>query len=190
MLRLDHRFSDKTTLSFAPTSIDAVNTAPLASSGNYLPGPAAADLLTGQWRIELLHISSSTLLNEFKFGFNRSTADTTDLNQTGAPYAFSVSGFTTLNNNRISIGVGNSFSGIDNLTWVKGRHTVKAGVEIRRVQLNQGNTEAGTVAFASLAAFEANQVSTATLNGAFPDQWPAQDAILRLSAGRIQMTRS
>lgn len=45
---------------------------------------------------------------------------------------------------------------------------VKAGVEIRRVQLNQGNTEAGTIAFASLSAFQANQVSTATLNGALP----------------------
>jgi hypothetical protein len=51
---------------------------------------------------------------------------------------------------------------------MKGRHAVKAGVEIRRVELNQGNTQAGTVVFASLAAFDANQVSTASLNGALP----------------------
>lgn len=107
-------------------------------------------------------------MNEFKFGFNRSTADTYDINQTGIPYVISVSGFTSLNNNRVSIGVGNSFSYIDNLTWVKGRHTLKAGVEIRRIQLNQGNTEAGTVTYASLPAFDKNQVSTATLNGNLP----------------------
>ena len=45
---------------------------------------------------------------------------------------------------------------------------MKAGVEIRRIQLNQGNTEAGTVVFASTTAFDANQVSTASLNGALP----------------------
>ena len=54
-------------------------------------------------------------------------------------------GLSGLNNNRVSIGVGNSFSEIDNVTWIKGRHTLKAGAEVRRIQLNQGNTEAGTI---------------------------------------------
>ena len=97
--------------------------------------------------IELLHIFSPTLVNEFKFGFNRGTADTFDVNLTGIPYVISVNGLTNLNNNKTSIGVGNSFSEIDNLTWIKNRHTIKAGVEIRRIQLNQGNTEAGTVSY-------------------------------------------
>jgi hypothetical protein len=65
----------------------------------------------------------------------RSTADTYDINQTGIPYALSVSGFTSLNNNKVSIGAGNSFSCVDNLTWVKDRHTLKAGVEIYLVAL-------------------------------------------------------
>ena len=34
--------------------------------------------------------------------------------------------------------------------------------------MNQGNTEAGTVTYASLPAFDKNQVSTATLNGTLP----------------------
>ena len=168
MVRLDQRISDKTT-AFARFNIDrAVNTQPLASSGTYLADRQQLTSAPVNGAIELLHISSAALANEIKFGFNRGTADTTDINATGVPYAISVSGLTTLNNNRISTGVGNSFSEIDNLTWLKGRHTVKAGVEIRRIQLNQGNTEAGTVVFASLAAFDANQVSTASLNGALP----------------------
>jgi hypothetical protein len=169
MLRLDHRFSEKTT-AFVRFNIDrAVNTQPLASSGNYLADQQQLTSAPVNGAIELLHIFSPTLVNESKFGFNRGTADTTNINQTGLPYTFAVSGaFTTLNNNKVSTGVGNSFSEIDNLTWIKGRHTLKSGVEIRRVQLNQGNTESGTVVFPSTAAFDANQVSTASLNGALP----------------------
>jgi hypothetical protein len=169
MFRLDQRFSEKTT-AFLRFNIDrAVNTQPLASSGNYLADRQQLTSAPVNGGVELLHIFSPTLVNEAKFGLNRGTADTTDINQTGLPYTFAVSGaFTTLNNNKVSTGVGNSFSEIDNLTWIKGRHTLKAGVEIRRVQLNQGNTESGTVVFPSTAALDADEVSTASLNGALP----------------------
>jgi Carboxypeptidase regulatory-like domain/TonB dependent receptor len=168
MVRLDQHFSAATT-AFLRLNLDrAVNTQPLASAGNYLLDQQQLTSAPVNGAIELLHIFSPSLVNEFKFGFNRGTADTFDINQTGIPYAIAVSGFTSLNNNKLSTGVGNSFSELDNITWVKGRHTLKAGVEIRRIQLNQGNTEAGTVSFASTAAFDANQVSTATLNGTLP----------------------
>jgi hypothetical protein len=169
MIRLDQVFSEKTT-AYLRFNIDrSVNTQPLATSGNYLADRQQLTSAPVNGAIELLHIFSTSLVNEVKFGFNRGTADTTDINQTGLPYTFAVSGaFTTLNNNKVSTGVGNSFSEIDNLTWIKGRHTVKTGVEIRRIQLNQGNTETGTVVFPSTTAFDADQVSTASLNGALP----------------------
>jgi hypothetical protein len=168
MFRLDHRFSDKTTI-FVRANIDeAVSLAPLASSGAYLEDQQQLSSSPVNSGIELLHIFSPTLLNEVKFGFNRSTAFTSDINQTGSLYAISVAGFTTLNNNRLSTGVGNSFSGIDNATWIRGRHTVKAGVEIRRIQMNQGTGSSGTVSFPSADAFAANDVSTASLTGELP----------------------
>ena len=168
MIRLDQRLSESTS-AFVRFNIDrAVNTQPLASAGNYLGDRQQLTSAPVNGAIELLHIFSTSLVNEFKFGFNRGTANTADINTTGLPYAVSVSGFTTLANDKVSIGAGNSFSEIDNLTWVKDRHVVKAGVEIRRIQLNQGNTEAGTIVFASTAAFDVNQVSTASLNGALP----------------------
>jgi hypothetical protein len=168
MVRLDQHFSEKTT-AYARFNFDrAVDTQPLASSGQYLNDQQQLTSAPVNGGIELMHVFSPNLVNEAKFGFNRSTANTIDLNHTGIPYAVSISGFTTLNNNRVSIGAGNSFAGIDNLTWIKGHHTVKAGVEIRRIQMNQGNTEAGTIAFVSTSAFDANQVSTASLNGALP----------------------
>jgi hypothetical protein len=168
MFRLDQNFSDRTTV-FLRFNIDrAANRQPLASSNQYLADQVLQTSGPVNGAIDLLHVFSPTLVNEFKFGFNRGTADTFDINQTGIPYVISVNGLTNLNNNRTSIGVGNSFSEIDNLTWTKSRHTIKAGVEIRRIQLNQGNTEAGTISYASLAAFEANQVNTASLNGTLP----------------------
>jgi Carboxypeptidase regulatory-like domain len=168
MIRLDQRFSEKTT-AFVRFNFDrAVNTQPLASSGNYLEDLQQLTSAPVNGAIELLHVFNPNLVNEFKFGYNRGTANTYDLNHTANPYAVSVSGFTTLNNNRISTGVGNSFSWIDNLTWIKSRHTLKAGVEIRRIQLNQGNTESGTITYASTAAFDTNSVSSATLNGTLP----------------------
>jgi hypothetical protein len=170
MFRLDHRFSDRTT-AFVRANIDrAVNTQPngsLADRQELTSSPTNA-------AVELLHIFSPTFVNEAKFGFNRSTAYTTNINQTGSLYAFLVAGLTTLNNNRVSAGAGNTFAEIDNATWVKGRHTLKAGVEIRRVQMNQGTGSSGTVVYAATPtltatqAFAANVVSTATLTGTLP----------------------
>lgn len=168
MFRVDHRFSDNTTVFVRANVDEALSNAPLASSGAYLDDKQQLTSSPVNAAIELLHVFSATLVNEAKFGFNRSTADTSNVNQTNALYSFAVSGFTALNSDKISTGVGNSFSGIDNVTWIKGRHTVKAGVEIRRIELNQGNSASGTVSFASAAAFGADQVSTATLTGALP----------------------
>lgn len=168
MVRVDQHVSDRTT-GFVRFNFDrAVNTQPLASGGSYLNDRQQLKSGPVNGAVELLHVFSNNLVNEAKVGFNRSTAFTIDINHTEIPYAVSVSGFTGLSNNRVSTGVGNSFSELDNITWTHGRHTVKAGVEVRRVQLNQGNTEAGTIAYASTAALDANKVSTATLNGALP----------------------
>lgn len=169
MFRLDHRFSDRTT-AFVRVNIDqAVSNVPLGSSSQYLGDQTRSTSSPVNSIVELLRVFSPTLLNEVKFGFNRSTAINTNINHTGLVYAISVpAAFTTLNNNRVSTGVGNSFSGIDNMTWVNGRHVIKAGAEVRRIQMNQGSTANGTISFASIDAFAANQVNTANLTSALP----------------------
>ena len=168
MIRLDHRFSDRTTV-FLRVNVDrAQSSAPLANSGQYLRDTQVLNSGPVNAAIELLHVFSPTFINEVKFGFNRSTAYTTNVNQTDALYSFSVPGFTTLNNDRISSGAANTFAGIDNLTKVAGRHVRKAGIEIRRIQMNQGKTASGTVSFASLNGFAADEVDTATFTEALP----------------------
>ena len=42
---------------------------------------------------------------------------------------------------RLTLKIGTTYGVIDNFTWIHGRHTFKAaGMEIRRVRLNQGQT--------------------------------------------------
>jgi hypothetical protein len=168
MFRLDHRFSKSTTF-FGRVNIDeAYSNVPLASSGQYLNGKTESTSAPANGVLQLLHLFSPTLLNETKFGFNRSTAVTTTLGQTSSIYAISVPGFTTLNGNRQSTGAGNTFSFIDDVAWVEGRQLVKAGIQVRRVQMNQGSAANGAISFASTGAFASNQVSTASLTSALP----------------------
>ncbi|HZR28208.1 MAG TPA: carboxypeptidase regulatory-like domain-containing protein [Terriglobales bacterium] len=170
MIRLDQHFTDKST-AFLRFNMDAaVSSVPLGTLNdrqdtNSRPVNAV---------MEFLHIFSPTLVNEAKAGFNRGTVVATNLNHNGLPFSVSVPGFTTQNNNQDRIGVGNSFSWIDNLTWVHGRHIIKAGIEVRRIQLQQGNTASGSIAFSktpdlnALDAFAANQVNAASFAAALP----------------------
>ena len=163
-VRLDQHFTDKTT-AFLRFNMDAaVSSVPLGNLNdrqetNSRPVNAV---------IEFLHIFSSTLVNEAKAGFNRGTVVATNLNHNGLPFSVSVPGFTTQNNNQGRVGVGNSLSWIDNVTWVKDKHVIKAGAEIRRIQLQQGNTASGSISFLSPDAFAANQVNAASFAAALP----------------------
>src|SRR5262249_39130855 len=107
------------------------------------------------------------VMNEVKFGFTRSTAITTNVNTTGLVYAVS-SPFTTLSNNRVGHGVGNSYSWLDNVTWVTGKHVIKSGAEVRRIQMNQGSSMNGRISFPTVDALVNNQVSSASLTNDQP----------------------
>lgn len=169
IVRLDHSFSSRDTADIRFNFDAAVSRAPfVGSNGTYTNDTQEIASRPVNGVIEHLHVFSPAWVNELKFGFNRGNVYTTNRASTGLPYAFAVSGLTTLNNNQYRIGVGNSFSYIDNLTWVHGPHTVKLGAEIRRIQLNQGNTANGTVTYSSLLLFAANSVSSSTFAAPLP----------------------
>jgi hypothetical protein len=67
--------------------------------------------------------------------------------------------FITLNDNTADIEIGTTFGVVDNLTWTHGRHAFKAGMEIRRVRLNQGQTADNVLSFAN-----ETDMTTATLS--------------------------
>ena len=168
MVRFDQIFTQKTTAYLRFNYDAALTTVPLGTSGLYLSDLQQSISRPVNGVIEMLQTFSSNWVNEVKFGFNRSTADRNNLSALGSPYSIAVPGFTKLNTNQVNIGVGNTFGWIDNATWVRGRHTVKFGGEVRRIQLDQGNTANGTVTYSSLTAFAANQVNAATYAAELP----------------------
>ena len=170
MLRLDHHFSPKTTAYVRFNYDRSVDTQPFSAAATDLAQRVSTPV---NGALEVLHIFRSDLVDEVKFGFNRATDNTFNLNKTGVAYQIAISsgpgpGFVSENYNYGSIYVGNTFSGIDNLTWVHGQHTFKAGVEVRSIQLNQESGEHGKVTFSTLEQLAANRVKKASLTGALP----------------------
>ena len=102
------------------------------------------------------------------------------------PYSVSTNDFVTLNNTSADIEVGSTYGAIDNLTWVHGRHAFKAGLEIRRVRLNQGQTSNNALTFGddySLATATLSQIDyirPVVLSSAAPD------FLYAVFSGRIQ----
>jgi hypothetical protein len=170
MLRLDHHFSARNT-GFLRFNYDrSVNSQPASNAATDLQQRVTTPI---NGVLEWLHIFSPNLTNEAKFGYNRATSNTYNSSDTGSVYQIAIStgpgpGFGAQNYDYNSIYVGNTFSGIDNLTWLHGRQTIKAGAEVRRVQLNQHYGEHGTVTFSSLQQLAANKVAKASLSGALP----------------------
>ena len=170
MLRLDQHFSAATT-GFMRFNYDrSVDTQPLSAAATDLQQRVSAPV---NGALELLHIFSPSLVNEAKFGFNRATSNTYNLNKTGILYQIAIStgpgpGFITQNYDYDSIYVGNSFSWLDNLTWIQGRHTFKFGGEIRHIQLNQSYGEHGKITFSTVEDLAANLVTKASLTGSLP----------------------
>ena len=173
MLRLDQHFSSKTT-GFMRFSYDrSVDTQPVSVSATDLQTKVSTPV---NGALELLYVFSPRLVNETHAGFNRSTNNAYNYSDSGNIYQIKIAtgpgvGFATQNYNYITIYAGNSYSGNDNLTWVHDRHTVKAGFEYRRIQLNQQTPQHGTITFSTVEALASNSstgVSSASLTGALP----------------------
>jgi hypothetical protein len=170
MVRLDQRFSENTT-AFMRFNFDrSVDTQPVSAAATDLQQRVSAPV---NGALELLHIFSPTLVNETKFGFNRATSNTYNSGKNGTFYEMVIAngpgpGFITQNYDYDSIYVGNSFSWIDNVTWIHGHHTLKFGAEVRRIQVNQEYGEHGKITFSTAEDMAADLVTKASLTGALP----------------------
>jgi hypothetical protein len=170
MLRLDQHFSPRNTAFLRFNYDRSVNAQPASAAATYLQQRVTAPV---NGALEFLHIFSPRLVNESKAGVNRATSNTYNSSPTGSIFQIAVSGgpgpgLIPQNYSYNSIYAGNSFSGIDDLTLVRGRQTFKFGVEFRRIQMNQNYGEHGTVTFASLQSLAADIVKKASLTGALP----------------------
>jgi Carboxypeptidase regulatory-like domain len=151
-IRADHQFSSKNNF-FARFSFDNLDT--------LQPGlvPTFDQKVTSFSRnlsLSDTHVFSTRLINEFRFGFNRTAGGqelavkgldfagpvglqgvTTDPNKQGVP-SFTISTFATVYGQPLSVlsRRDNTFQYVDNLTYTRGNHNLKFGGLFTRYQFN------------------------------------------------------
>jgi hypothetical protein len=168
-VKVDYNASQHDTLSLRYNIADSFTSTQYGiATGQVSPSTSRNHLLKGTWN----HLISTTLLNEFGVAFNRPQTDslgggggfpvfqcsafwgcnpTKDFGATPGPALFS--------NRRPQ----HSIQFLDTLSWVRGRHTVKAGLDIRHVVTHDALDPQEFLAFDGITLFsqaQALQLST------------------------------
>lgn len=154
--RIDYRFNDNNTI-FGRYNIDNGVT---SSPRSVLAGDVTNDSFRpSNFVLQYQRVFSPTVVNEAKAGVNRSTLLRNTLGP--VPASIAVAGFMTLNQTNRLIEAGTSYSILDNLTVIRGSHTLKFGGEIRRAHVNVADPALNSlsVTYANRPAFLANQVN-------------------------------
>jgi hypothetical protein len=157
MARVDHRINDKHSVffRFAMTDglISLIRNGLLETRDSYI----RPSNVTTQWQ----QIWTPAMVNEVKLGFNRSALTRNDVGL--IPEGVAIPGFTSTQPTTYIIEKPSAYSVVDNLSWIRGRHTIKMGGEIRRIHLNVGNGPATSVAFANLDSFLRNSLNSVSI---------------------------
>jgi hypothetical protein len=161
MARFDYRFDDATTFYARYSVDDAFIDVPTSLLQTQQTAVRPTNVV-----LDLLHVFSSTLINEVKAAVNRPAYHLYIPSNVASDV--NVAGLSSLSFPFTNIQVPTSYSVIDNLTLVRGRHTIKAGVEVRRVHLNEGNSALGQISFATLDDFLHNRLNSADFTGELP----------------------
>jgi Carboxypeptidase regulatory-like domain/TonB dependent receptor-like, beta-barrel len=148
MFRLDHTFTDRTSI-FARINIDDANsTSPLDTLGG-VDNPL---IRPSNYVVQLTHTFSSTIVNELRGGINRSalhhyqngTCPQSTANGLPGTICADVSGpFDGPSDSQLDEEVGTTIDGYDDLTIVRGRHTIKMGIGVERHRLNNSDEIVG-----------------------------------------------
>jgi hypothetical protein len=161
MFRFDQRFSDNTTMFVRYNNDDLLKLTPSTMGNKTRLGIRPQNVV-----IQLQRVFSPTVINETKVGMNRSGYHNGNVGIT--PVVITGLGFDDLSANTLDIEIGTSWNYVDNLSIMRGRHTWKMGVEIRRIWLN--NTSIAlpvtTLTYISNANFINNVADSISANGA------------------------
>ena len=158
MARFDYRFNDANTAYVRYNIDNAYIDTPTDALGTHNVIPH----VPSNFIIELQHIFSPSTYDEVKFGINR--ANYHNWTYGTSPVAVSPGPFDGVSDTSLDTEVGTTFSYIDDLTMVRGRHTFKVGVDIRRIRLNNsGNTlTTSTLSYDTAQDFIDNTAASAT----------------------------
>ena len=150
--RVDHRFSNAMTM-FGRYNFDNAD----------IVSPSDTGFITNQLRpknftLQLQRIFSSSVVNELKFGYNASLRN--ELRDGPNDVQISVPGFVALTGAREIVEDGRTFSVIDDLAIVRGRHNFKMGGEIRRIFVDVGEGTTTSLSYQSRPNFQANRLES------------------------------
>jgi hypothetical protein len=162
MVRFDHYFSDRTTAFVRFNADEAVES---ITTGNLIV-QAKYDTKFNNGVLSLSHVFAPSLINDLKFGVNQTIYHQASVSP--LPFGVSVSGFSSMTGSSTTDDPSKTFDLIDNLSWAKGRHVLKFGFETRWIFLNQGSSASGTLTWNSTAAFETNNLGSATYTAILP----------------------
>jgi hypothetical protein len=168
LVRMDYKISDKTLLyGRAQRDISLVD----APNGAGVPFDKVRTINhPGNYFIALQQSLSQTMSNDAKVFVNRAPF----INPQASPLNYSVAtnNWVTINNINADHEVGTTFGVIDNLTWARGRHTFKTGMEIRRIRLNQGKTADNNLSFVdNSGSLDSGFVNAALYGVTFTAPW-------------------
>jgi hypothetical protein len=118
--------------------------------------------------IDVQNTFSPRFLNDFKYGFNRTVS--LEGQSTQLPFLLSISPFSTLDTSSGTTRNDNSFSFIDDATFLRGKHTIKAGVTFLAMQENKAspNSPDWELTYNSTQDFLNNLIAQDYFRGANP----------------------
>lgn len=198
-VKIDHRLNDKNNL-MARVSISRQN---VPSTGNFVYSPQVQLFNIVNAALSDTHVFTPTVVNELRFGFNRANTSATatmaqqanDFTAKAGLASGPIFGFPTLNWNTLgqsqggatefssfsgsktNFGFENSFQYADNLSIIRGAHTFKTGVNIRRFRFDRLLSVPANGNYYFGATYTAN-ASLATVGGL-----PYADFLLGLPTG-------
>jgi Carboxypeptidase regulatory-like domain len=189
-LRVDYRFNQKHSAYFRFFRDQASNLQPDGVTGRQI----SIKQIPQNGVVALTSVLSSTLLNEFKFGYNGAYSrivgvapivNGIDLSNLSFNISGSVAGFAlpgqgsnagvavpggliranSAQNGRAQPYTPYSLSFIDNVNWTHGNHSVKIGGEVRPLRIYTDRLGGTTYTFASINSFLSNSLQSAQFLG-------------------------
>jgi len=168
LVRIDHRLSDNTNF-FARFNIDEVA---LSSPSGSLLDKALTDAIPLNGTLNLSHVFSPTMFNVLQLGVNRvhakNSTNSNLFNQTGLYNSINIPGITKLNQGTSAVKSPTSYSAKDDFSWNRGAHSIKAGVEIKRILYNYSQVPENNLSFSTIPNFIANRLDQVALIGGVP----------------------
>ena len=162
-VKVDYNYSSKDTFSFRYNIADSFTSTQYGIAADQVsPSPGRNHLLKGTWN----HIVTPNVLNEFGIAYNRPWTDS--LGGGGNFPSFTCSAFWGCNpTNDFGAAPGpalfsshrpqHSLQFLDTLSWTKGRHSIRAGLDIRHAVTQDALFPQNFIAYDGITDFLANQ---------------------------------